>query len=361
MSVKFTSVTTKSGSVYYYKIGMDGKKVRVSKTSVPLKTLSKMESSKEKSTEGKKSVASEISKKKSVAPKIVKSAVEKKPEIQKQITSKPPKTSAPAKTSKKDTDEKKSAVEKKTVKIPKQIVIAEPPKIIICQFGRGVAYPKKEGFKNYPIHSRGAMPWKELSPFLIGPVEFINLNGEKDSCPIFENYWQAQKVWKTVAKQNQKKPEWKWPAERHLGKDGNPNDAWYSWRDALCHHEKPVRRPNGRAVPEYAWYMNKKTKEYEKLNTVQSRKAIYIPILKKLYRAHPVYKKMLEEFRKGQNMVLIEPDGPWNVAYPEGREVTLELLYELIEKMNYTEEGYPKQYSPYGHGFVAATCLLEDF
>jgi len=128
----------------------------------------------------------------------------------------------------------------------------------------------------------------------------------------------------------------------------------------IVSHENPIRRPNGKSIPEYAWLMDENG-DYEKLNTIQARKAIYIPILKELYRQHPVYKKMLQDFRNGQNMVLIEPDGPWATAYPDGREVTLELLYELIEKMNYAEEGYPRQYMPYGHGYVCATCLFEDY
>ena len=330
---EYSFTVTKTGAVYYYKIE-DGKKVRVSKDSVPTKTIDKS-----------KAKTAAVTKK---------SAVKKSsPELPKKSKTKKSSPELPKKSK-----TKKSAVVSKILKIVKT---KEPPKIIVCQFGRGVAYPKKEGFKVYPIHSRGAKPWKELSPFFIGPVSFINADGEEDSCPIFESYWQSCKVWKTVSKQNQKKPEWLWPAEKHLGKDGNPNKAWYKWHDALCHHEKAVRRPNGKAIPEYAWWMNKNTGEYEKLNTIEARKKIYIPILKKLYRAHPVYKRLLKEFRNGQNMILIEPDGPWNVAYPNGREVNLDLLYSLIEKMNYAEEEYPKHYAPYGHSYIAATCLLEDF
>lgn len=310
---KYIVTKTKSGANYYYKISTDGKKIRVPKD------------------EGTSSLRDTPVKNKTTSIP--------KPKVEKKVIKKPA------------IEKKKAIPEKKGV----------PPKIIVYQFGRGVPYPKKEGFKNYPIHSKGAKPWKQLSPFLIGPVEFINSEGQTDSCPIFENFWQGSKVWKAVAKQNQKKPEWVWPAEKHLGKNGEPNNDWWKWHDTLLHHHRAVRRPNGKAIPEYAWWMNEESGEYEKLNTVEGRKQIYIPILKKLYRAHPVYKKMLKEFRSGQNMILIEPDGPWAVAYPEGREVTLDLLNKLVEKMNYTEEGYPKQYQPFGHGYVAAMCLLEDY
>jgi len=340
---KYIVTKTKSGVNYYYKISTDGKKIRVPKSGVP---------SSFRDTPVKKTIPKPTVEKKTTSTK-----TEKKP-IKKTTTS-IPKPKAEKKTTTSTKAEKKP-VKKKTA-VPEKDKKGVPPKIIIYQFGRGVPYPKKEGFKNYPIHSKGAAPWKQLSPFLIGPVEFINSEGQVDSCPIFENFWQGSKVWKTVAKQNQKKPEWIWPAEKHLGKNEEPNNDWWKWHDALLHHHRAVRRPNGKAIPEYAWWMDEETGEYEKLNTVEGRKKIYIPILKKLYRAHPVYKQMLKEFRNGQNMILIEPDGPWNVAYPEGREVTLDLLEKLVEKMNYAEEGYPKQYQPFGHAMVASMCLLEDY
>jgi hypothetical protein len=278
--------------------------------------------------------------------------------------------------------EKSKKVKEKSVKVKEEIksrskkVVKEMPRIIIAQKRRGASYPNIEGFKNYPIHSQGpgttAAPWKFLSPFYIGPIEFIDFEGEIQECPIFENYWQGHKVWKKVGKQNQRKTKtakgvkerytvWEWPAETHLDKDKNPNDKWYKWHDALLTNELPVRRPNGKAIPEYAWYYNEKTKKHEKLGLVESRKKIYIAELKKLYRKSPAYKKLSKDFKNGQDMVLIEPDGPWAELYPDGKEVTLDLLKKWVSKTNYKEEGHPEKYFPYGHGYVAAMCLFEDY
>jgi hypothetical protein len=257
----------------------------------------------------------------------------------------------------------KKKVEKpeKKVKIVKSPKTKDMPRIVIGQAARGVGYPKIDGFKVYPIHSRGAKPWRDLSPFFIGPVEFIDSDGDKAECPIFENYWQSAKAWKKVAKQNQKKPEWVWPAETHIGKDGEPNDKWYKWRDALAKHDKAVRRPNGKAIPEYAWWRDPKTKRYKKLGVVEAREKIYIPLLKKLYRAHPTYKKLLKDFKGGQDIILVEPDGPWHELYPNGLEVNLGMLKKMISKTSYKAEGHFEKYFPYGHGYVAAMCLFEDF
>ena len=128
----------------------------------------------------------------------------------------------------------------------------------------------------------------------------------------------------------------------------------------MLHHDQPVRRPNGKAIPLFAWWYDKATNAYYKLDTILARKIIYIPYLKHLYRQNPTYQKLLEKFRNGQNILLVEPDGPLLDAYPQGKEFNLDLLNRWIDKMNFGEEGYPHKYSPYGHGYVLATCLLED-
>lgn len=215
-------------------------------------------------------------------------------------------------------------------------------KIRIAQQARGESYPNYENYENIPAWSRGKGEWKQLSPFYL---KFSD--GE-----IFENAWQAYKVWEKVDKQNTK--NWKWPEEKHVNEDGLPNEKWNKWHESLLKHDLPVRRPNGKAIPLYAFWDNRK------LDVVEARKEIYIPYLKQLYRANPVYLKLLEKVKSGKNIMIIEPDGPFLEAYPNGLEVDLEILNNLIEKTNYKEEGYPKKYRPYGHGYVLAMTLLED-
>ena len=215
-------------------------------------------------------------------------------------------------------------------------------KIRIAQQARGHGYPQVAGFENIPAWSRGKGEWKELSPF------YLRFAGGE----IFEDFYQAHKVWERVDKQ--KKKDWTWPAETHVDAAGNPNQNWYKWHEALLHHPLPVRRPNGKAIPLYSFYQG------QKLNLVEARQQIYIPHLKALYRAHPVYQKLLQKVKSGKNIMLIEPDGPLIEAYPQGLEVNLPLLYSLINVTNYGSEGFPNKYRPYGHGYVLAMTLLED-
>lgn len=204
--------------------------------------------------------------------------------------------------------------------------------IRVQNVGRGLPYPQIEGWRVIPAWSRGAEPWKALSPFCIGHTKDTN----------FECYWQSHKVWDHV--NAQKAYNWSWPAQKHLDEDGNPNADWYKWHEALKNHKYPVRRPNGRAKPQYAWWNG------EKLGVVEARKQIYIPELQKLYRDHPVYQRLLEEVRGGQNIILLEPDG-----YPGGKDVDLD---SLVTMQDQTE--IKGKYFPYGHGYVIALTILED-
>lgn len=170
---------------------------------------------------------------------------------------------------------------------------ANTGKIRIGQQARATSYPTYPGFEIIPAWSRGKAPWKNLSPFYMGPVKFKYPNGQEDESPNVENYWQCHKCWEKVDKQS--KDEWSHLAETHveefnekslnadcisvsvgtintINKNLVPNEKWYHWHDKLIRHSKPVRRPNGKHVPLYAWWYNHDLGCYEKLNTIEARK-----------------------------------------------------------------------------------------
>ncbi len=222
-------------------------------------------------------------------------------------------------------------------------VSVEPGSIRIRNVSRGVAYPSVKGWENIAAWSRGASPWKKLSPFIIpSPIP--------DICNNFESYWQSWKVWETLSEQ--KGWEWKWPAEVH----GAPNEVWQKWHDALLRNKHAVRRPNGRAIPLYAWW------EGRKLNIIEARKEIYIPGLQKVYRDSKVYQILLEKVKNGQKIIILEPDGPTHTIYPDGMDVNREILTSLqnVTEMKDFPKGQGSKYVPYGHGYVIALTLFED-
>lgn len=109
----------------------------------------------------------------------------------------------------------------------KNVPINNVPEIRVRNVERGVSYPNVAGFNNIPGWSRGAKPWKDLSPFTIGPVIFEE-DGQMKHANIFENFYQSMEVWKQVDKQKSK--NWNWSAEIHVGPDNLPNDNWRKWQ-----------------------------------------------------------------------------------------------------------------------------------
>ncbi len=180
-----------------------------------------------------------------------------------------------------------------------------------------------------------------MSPFLIGPVVT-----KEEIAKNFENMWQARKVWEKIG------------SEVHVGADGLPNEAWKKWHDTLVAKKEAVRRPNGYEKPLYAWW------EGEKLGVIEARKRIYIPFLQELYRAHPAYQQLLTKVKNGENVLILEPDGPPAGLYPLGLDMDLELLikFQDITEWNQLPGAYTtsKKYVPYGHGYVIALTILQD-
>jgi hypothetical protein len=186
----------------------------------------------------------------------------------------------------------------------------------------------------------------------MGPVK---ADHEDLECSNFESWWQSFKVWYHV--DAQKTRAWTWPAEFHITLEKMPNDKWHAWHKALIENPEPVRRPNGRAIPLYAWWNG------EKLNVIEARKQIYIPYLQRLYRAHVTYQRLFEMVRDGHSIVLIEPDAPVELSPP----VNIEMLVALQDCTTWEQaaphfglQSTSQKYFPYGHGYVIALTLLQD-
>ncbi len=226
-------------------------------------------------------------------------------------------------------------------------------KVFQCE--RGKPYPTVTAdFVNLPVWSRGAYPWKNLSPFVLKTEDGV----------IFENEWQRYKVYAQVEEQRQGYCNWHHPAEVHydVEHDVFHEDKWRAWSEKIRNHKEAVRRPNGRNAPLFAYYNG------ERLDVVQARKKIYIPMLQEIYRRQPEYKKILEMLKDGKSVILIEPDGP---PTPDPVDVDIPFL-ERLQDMTKRSEFYQaigwdpkivvdgKRYFPYGHGYVLALTLLQD-
>lgn len=85
------------------------------------------------------------------------------------------------------------------------------------------------------------IPCYQLSPCHLS----YNVNYSKI---IFENYWQASKVYSSVSKQSQAVANhviWEHPAETHIDNDNKPNKNYLAWKMKLLSNPYPIRYPNG--------------------------------------------------------------------------------------------------------------------
>ncbi len=90
--------------------------------------------------------------------------------------------------------------------------------------------------------------WKNLSPFILGPIVTPNLTSQN-----MENFWQYSKVYKC-----------------HVGKTGEPTLEWYDWRNKGFKDPVAHRYPMGRGrKPLYLFWGGKH------LGYIEARKLIY--------------------------------------------------------------------------------------
>jgi len=166
---------------------------------------------------------------------------------------------------------------------------------------------------------------KELSP-LKGELTVISDDGLKYLN--FENWWQSQKIY---------------PELGHIV-NGVLTPKFLEWRKRWA--QNPV---GNRTIPEtkglcpIGSYHNGQI-----LNYIESR-TYYVLKYCQAVKGLKSIKIMVEMLKNGQNIMIIEGDGPLLKNYPEGHEFTWEFADRMIKD--------PK--SPYGHGYVVANILYD--
>jgi hypothetical protein len=158
---------------------------------------------------------------------------------------------------------------------------------------------------------------KQLSPFLLGPIELYDGIMSQN----MENAWQYSKVYKC-----------------HLDDEGNPSEEWYSWAKAGWDKKKADRYPMGRgAKPEYSWW------EDSKLGYVDARKKIYAPLYAELVEQTKAYEKLKQMYEKEGELVLLDYD-----AYDHNK-----LGFSYTDVINC-------EHRKMGHAFVLAMMLDNE-
>ena len=223
-----------------------------------------------------------------------------------------------------------------------------------------VTHPSYEGFSPILVLTKNFTgPYWKISPY--------ELKDDKER--IMENVWQFSKVYPRVfatTRREKKKIIWQHPTELHLNSKGELKPSYFAWRKKGMENPTAVRWP----LP----YNKMKTCVYaldeqedgslgkDKLDYVQARKEIYLPLYCSLVKQHPLFKELKKRLKKGENLLIIEVDGPHQESLPYYQEkygvaedfiegnTTVASLENLKILLN-----DPKH--PFGHGYCLALAL----
>jgi len=198
----------------------------------------------------------------------------------------------------------------------------------------------------------------------IGPYCLKNDKGQ-----IMENIWQFFKLYKEVPATTQtysrwdRRIIWSHPAETHVLEDGTITEAYFRWRQKGFNAAEAIRYPvgyNHRHKCLYALGPNG-----EKWNYIESRKKIYLPLYIDLVRKHPQYKFLLEKVKKGQNILIMEVDGPHQESleyYKEKYKVGDDFIVDgtMVATRENLNIMLNDEKHPFGHAYCLSVALLMD-
>lgn len=214
----------------------------------------------------------------------------------------------------------------------------------------------------------------------LGPYVLKNEKGQ-----IMENVYQAHKIYKTlrdvreIYSRYQPYVVWQYPKQEHLKVYENfisedeveiieeIQPEYWVWREKLMNQSHPVRYPAGfKNMKDCYASVIVEGDNITFIDYIQARKKIYIPLYQSLVEKQPQFKELKEILNKGENLLIIEVDGPHqeSLEYYMSRykvpedfivndtvEVTRENMKILLNDTKH----------PFGHGYCLAMKLLGMF
>ena len=206
------------------------------------------------------------------------------------------------------------------------------------------AFPERVGAVRVDVTSGSGkllgekkVPATQLSPLLMGPVK----DCDGIEAARFENLWQYRKVYPQLG-------HWDHEASR-------PGDAWVVWRNRgyglTTKDGKGIRRPpevrNIRknhgisTAPQCHWWNDRE------LAYIDARKQIYVPMYAELAVKTEAFAELKAMVDAGQNVMILDIDGPPLSAYPNGVRVDNNSIKDALHDTSH----------PFGHGYVVAALL----
>ena len=229
----------------------------------------------------------------------------------------------------------------------------------------GITYPSFPNFTNIIVLTKGHSKWYPLSPYFL-----------KDSKGrIMENVWQFSKVYEKVPFTTQKKSRydstiiWQHPEEVHF-MDGKLTPEYFEWRHKGMYAKEAIRYPVGYKHRHKCLFTLKEDENGvidvdRKLDYVQARKEIYMPLYCNLVKKEKKFKELKERLRKGENLLIIEVDGPHQESldyYIEKYRVSEDFIQNdtMIASNENIDIMLNDPKHPFGHGYCLCYALNND-
>lgn len=219
-------------------------------------------------------------------------------------------------------------------------------------------FPTYEGYTNIVVMTKTYSKWS-----VIGPYE---LKDEQER--IMENVWQGSKIYQSIPPISQtlrgtNQISWEHPAEIHIDENNNITKEYWNWRYKLMNNLYPVRYPVGFEHRKNCVCAYAENDLMTPLDYIAGRKAIYSPLYIELAKKHPQFEELRQRHLAGENLLIIEVDGPHQESLPHYQEKygvpdnwienhTIEINRENLNIMlNDSKHAY-------GHGYCLASALL---
>ena len=219
---------------------------------------------------------------------------------------------------------------------------------------RKMIYPSYDNFTPILVMTRNHSNY-----FPLGPYDLKDDRGR-----IMENIWQFSKCYRTVPKITQK--FWNHSTETHLDENDELTEEYLQWREKGMNHYHYVRYPVGlyhRHHCQFALAENiDGSINMTKLDYIQSRKAIYLPVYCELAKKEVLFTELQTRLADGENLLIIEVDGPHQESmdyYKNTYNVDDDFIVDntiLVTEANIQIMLNDSRH-PFGHGYCLAMAL----
>ena len=207
----------------------------------------------------------------------------------------------------------------------------------------------------------------------LGPYKLKDEKGR-----IMENLWQFSKCYPVVeyiespyswTKEGWgQRIVWIHPKEVHYDPiKKEPTEQFWLWREKGFNNMEPVRSPvprNKRKTCLFSVPLDA-TDASIRYDYIEARKKIYCPLYSKLVHDQPLYHKLLDRLKEGENLLIAEVDGPIESSlsyYKKKYGVSSDFIKHdtmLVNDMNINVMLNDDKH-PFGHSLALSWCLYQD-